>query len=343
MANTITQPILLDYGIDSDYTDVAITDGKLSSNGGMFPKVTISTISYSTSPDRTLTTTHVLGGHIAYDGVGNSRVLVTPTGALLDAAFQFKYAGTVVDFIIENTGSSPEILTLSGGAGVTVNSGDPVVVHAGQRVTFRMRRTGVATWVIYNLRTDVPRVAAHVNYDNVIAAEDVSDTEATVAAAATIVVDIDLVNGAQSVVSNPAGMDVPRNVAVTIIDATPTITAGTVTVTGIDQHGDVVSEVFDCAAGEDVYSGDVIFAVVTAVVTADFTVLGGASDEQVSVASGGKLGLPMGAGRTLIDVYKSAVNGVDEAVGTVDTTYGSIEPTSAPDNSKDFDFWYRYG
>jgi hypothetical protein len=166
----------------------------------------------------------------------------------------------------------------------------------------------------------------HVNYDN-IAAPGTTD----------IVNTVNLTNVAFTVAAQP---DVPRNMVVTVVDTTGSIVAGTLTIVGTDVNGQGVSEAIDCSAGAGTYTGNVPFARVGSVTASGFTVLGGAGDETIAVGSGGKLGLPTMIGGTLNSVYKSCVGGVDEAVGTVSTTYSTIIPTSTPDNSKDFDFWY---
>lgn len=167
----------------------------------------------------------------------------------------------------------------------------------------------------------------HVNYDN-IAAAGTTD----------IVNTVNLTNTSLTVAAQP---DVPRSMVVTVVDTTGSIVAGTVTITGVDANGNPVSEVIDCSAGAGTYQGSVPFAVVGSVVTAGFTVLGGGGDETIAVGSSTKLGLPTMIGGSVESVYKACVDGANEAVGTVSTTYGTIIPTTAPNGTRDFDFWYR--
>src|SRR3990167_6605589 len=82
-----------------------------------------------------------------------------------------------------------------------------------------------------------------------------------------IVTVANLVNGVQTIAAQP---DCPRNLTVTIVDTTPGITVGTVTIDGTGTDGTLISEIFNCAAGAGTYTGTKIFGNVSAVTTADF-------------------------------------------------------------------------
>ena len=168
--------------------------------------------------------------------------------------------------------------------------------------------------------------AGHVNYDNV---EDGGTLD-------NIVTVANLTNKSWTIAGQP---DVPRNVVLTVVDTTPSITAGTVTVTGVGAYGQTLVETFNCASGAGTYTGNCAFARITTIVTSGFTVLGGSGDETFKVGAGLKIGLPC---YKLKSVYKTCVGGVNEAVGTVDTTYGTIITTTAPDDSRDFDISVSY-
>jgi len=168
--------------------------------------------------------------------------------------------------------------------------------------------------------------ARHVNYDNIAAA-----------ATTDIVNAQNLANADHTIAAQP---DVPRNMIVTIVDTTGSIVAGDVDIFGKDVNGDDVSENFDISAGAGTYVGNVAFAYVERATGSGITVLDGAGDETLSVGSGTKIGLPSAPGGILLEVYKACLGGANEAVGTVDKTYGTIIPTTLPDNSRDYDFWY---
>lgn len=55
---------------------------------------------------------------------------------------------------------------------------------------------------------------------------------------------------------------------------------------------------------------------------------------------GTKLGLTCKG--TLVEVFKEALDGADQTVGTVNLTYKTIIPTHAIDGSHDYDFWFKY-
>lgn len=90
-----------------------------------------------------------------------------------------------------------------------------------------------------------------------------------------------------------ADVDVPRNVEVVIIDSTPSITSGVVTVAGLGVDGNALSETFDIGEGAGTYVGTKIFASVTSVTNGAVTTLGGGGDETIAVWRGKVIGLGM--------------------------------------------------
>ena len=132
--------------------------------------------------------------------------------------------------------------------------------------------------------------------------------------------------------------DVPRNVVLTVTDGDTSITAGTITVTGLDQGGVEVSEVFDVTDGL-VQTGDVVFAKITAVAGADFA--GNGAGDTVDMGYGVKIGLPNGK-KGGLSITKLVANGTEQATSvTVDTTNGSYTSSTAPDGSNDYEIWYK--
>jgi hypothetical protein len=168
--------------------------------------------------------------------------------------------------------------------------------------------------------------ARHVNYDNIASA------------GTTDVVNAQNLANADHTLAGQC--DVPRNLVVTVVDTTGSIVAGDVDIFGKDANGDDVTENFDIAAGAGTYTGNVAFAYVERVTGSGITVLGGGGDETLSVGGGLKIGLPMAPSGNLLEVYKSCVDGANEVVGTVNKTYGTIVSTTAPNGTRDFDFWY---
>ncbi len=75
----------------------------------------------------------------------------------------------------------------------------------------------------------------------------------------------------------------PRRIIITIVDTTPSIVAGTVTLNGFDSKGDPLVEIVSIAGGAGTYTSTKFFSSVTSVVTSVTTVLGGAGDETIKV------------------------------------------------------------
>lgn len=80
--------------------------------------------------------------------------------------------------------------------------------------------------------------------------------------------------------------DTPRNLVVAVVDTTPSIVAGTVTITGTDINGAALSEAFSIAAGAGSYAGTKLFKTVTSISNGTVTVLDGLGDETIAVGSG---------------------------------------------------------
>jgi hypothetical protein len=101
-----------------------------------------------------------------------------------------------------------------------------------------------------------------------------------------IVTIVNLTNTTFTIAAQP---DVPRNITITVVDTTPSINAGTVTVTGKDVNGATITEVLTLSAALTL-TGTKVFASVTSVVSAAASVLGGAGDETIIVGTGSVVG-----------------------------------------------------
>lgn len=156
------------------------------------------------------------------------------------------------------------------------------------------------------------------------------------APAKTIVTLTNLTNTTFSLAAQPC---YPVSMDILIVDTTPSITAGTVTITGIGAYGQTQVETVNCAAGAGTYTGNKPFAKITSIVSSGFTVLGGAGDETFHVHTGTKIGLPC---YKLKGVHTAYVDRAADTVGTVSTTYGTIIPNTAPNASRDLEFYYTY-
>ncbi len=170
--------------------------------------------------------------------------------------------------------------------------------------------------------------ARHVRYTAPIAAEVIS-----------IVADVSMANGAQTIAAQP---DYPRKLQVAITDANSSVSAGIVTIVGVDASGNAVSEAVALTGGTATKKTANAFAHVTSATIS--ALAGAAAADHISIGVAADLGLPaMGnPAPSGFAVFKANVNQADEAVGTVDATAGTIAPTSAPNASRSYDFWYTF-
>ena len=100
----------------------------------------------------TVTTAELLTGLLSYTGSGHT--LTLPTGTLIDAAFTNAVAPSLVgssfDFGVNATTGTA---TIAGGTGVTTNASGAgsMLVTAATSATFRLVKTGDATWNLYRV------------------------------------------------------------------------------------------------------------------------------------------------------------------------------------------------
>lgn len=169
----------------------------------------------------------------------------------------------------------------------------------------------------------------HVRYTNVPAADLVS-----------IVATLDPVaDGALVLASQPV---VPCKLQVRIVDANSSISAGTLTLTGVGASGQGVTQVIPLTGGTRTIITTDAYATLTSAVTA--AVAGAAAGDTISIGVSAHLALPAARSPAAAGfiVYKANVDDVNEAVGTMDADAGTISPTTAPNGVHEYDFWYRY-
>jgi hypothetical protein len=134
---------------------------------------------------------------------------------------------------------------------------------------------------------------------------------------------------------------VPRNVTLTLVDSTPTLTGVSAAIHGRDHNGKPCIETLTfTAAGTQ--TGSVAFSKVSSVIVTCTGTIDGGGDETMAIGVGDKHGLPVGIDGTLEEVFKALHNNADEAVGTVGKTYATITPTSASGGDHNQEFWYAY-
>lgn len=156
----------------------------------------------------------------------------------------------------------------------------------------------------------------------------------------TIVATLDPVaDGALTIAAQP---DYPRKLQVRIVDGDSSISAGTVDLVGVGPSGEAVSESISLTGGTATKISTKAYATLTSATVASLA--GAAAGDTISIGVGAALGLPgqktpLGA---TFAVHKANVDNANEAVGTVDATAGTIIPTSAPNATRNFTFWYTY-
>jgi len=181
-------------------------------------------------------------------------------------------------------------------------------------------------------------ISGHVNYDNVAVAE-------TAAGTATLVTDVGIADGALVVAAQP---DVPRKLNVIITDADSSVSAGTVALVGVGARGQALSQVINLKAAVGANSRTVVttdaYATLTSATVAASAGVG--AGDNIAIGQATALGLPgmqvPAPTAASYAVFKACVAGAPETVGTVDSTAGTIIPTTLPDGSRDYDFWWTH-
>lgn len=116
--------------------------------------VTVSTV--TTAGVVTYTAAQLLGGLILRDPNGAGRSDVTPTAALLKAAFPGVNTGTAFEFTIRNTADAAETITITAGTGVTLSGTMTIAQNNSKRFLLQFTNTGsTPTATLYSLGTVV--------------------------------------------------------------------------------------------------------------------------------------------------------------------------------------------
>jgi hypothetical protein len=154
-----------------------------------------------------------------------------------------------------------------------------------------------------------------------------------------------IIDGALVIVAQP---DVPRKLQIDIIDANASISAGTVDLVGVGARGQALTQSIPLTGGtQTVVTTDAYATLTSATVVGQ---VGAAAGDSISIGGTDALGLPAPSlpVPSAFAVFKASVAAttdaaqVNEAVGTVDATAGTIDPTTACDGTKAFAFYYGY-
>ena len=145
-------------------------------------------------------------------------------------------------------------------------------------------------------------------------------------------------DGALTIAAQPG---TPRKLRVRIVDGDSSISAGTVDLVGVGGRGQAVTQSIPLPGGTRTVTTTEALATLT---SATITGLAGSVADTISIGVSAALGLTATKTPTpgSFSVYKAAVGQANEAVGTVDATAGTIEPTTAPNGTNDYDFWYTF-
>lgn len=162
----------------------------------------------------------------------------------------------------------------------------------------------------------------------------------TTAGGCTLVTDVGITDVVLTLAAQPV---VPVKLNVVITDADDSVSAGTLTLVGIGARGQAVTQAIPlkAAAGPNsrtVVTTDAYASITSATITAS---AGVAAGDNVAIGMSAAIGLAVPQVATAIGVFRASVDDVREAVGTVDATAGTIIPTTAPNGTRDFDFWWN--
>lgn len=169
-------------------------------------------------------------------------------------------------------------------------------------------------------------------------------------------------NGAITIAAQPA---YPCKFTITVTigtGGTTNITAGTLTLVGIDVHGNTVTEVCSLlAANTGTITTANAFAKLTSGTVANYAASGGGTGNTLAIGSSVNVGLPCAPGSPLVggtsavtgntgytggvngfNLFKEMVDAGDEAVGTVDTAAGTVSPTTAPNATHNYDYYWSF-
>ncbi len=133
---------LLRAGITSDGKNIAFKKGNLTVQDAILPKGIVPSEVVTAGPT-TYTIAQLLTGFILRDPTGTSRADLLPTAALIIAGIKGVFVGLTFEFIINNTGSNGEIITVTTATGLTLTG--IMTIDGGELRRFRVEVTGVTT------------------------------------------------------------------------------------------------------------------------------------------------------------------------------------------------------
>lgn len=129
-------------GINSDSKNISIETGNLVVQNEIISKGIVPSEIVTAGP-ATFTIAQLLTGFILRDPTGTSRADLLPTAALIIAGIKNVFIGSTFEFVINNTGSNGEIITVTTATGLTLAG--TMTIDGGELRRFRVEVTGVTT------------------------------------------------------------------------------------------------------------------------------------------------------------------------------------------------------
>ncbi|MFA5378540.1 MAG: hypothetical protein WC455_22490 [Dehalococcoidia bacterium] len=146
-----------------------------------------------------------------------------------------------------------------------------------------------------------------------------------------------LTAGALTIAAQP---DYPRTIMGFLTDADASITGATVTLRGLDQNGNSISDVLTfTAAGAQtsVKAFAVLQSATWALVSGTVTT----SSDTMALGFGTGIGMPAGLDAKYGDLLRAAFDDADDA-GTYSKTYGTYIPAGTPNGAKHLDLFFMF-
>ncbi|MCK9599829.1 MAG: hypothetical protein M0R06_12370 [Sphaerochaeta sp.] len=164
---------------------------------------------------------------------------------------------------------------------------------------------------------------------------------AATAGACSLVADVAISTLSAGVLTIAAQNDYPRTVRGILTDANASITGATVTIFGLDQNGEGISDVLTFT-GAGTVDGVKAFSKITSATWALTAGTVTTTDDTIALGYGPALGLPAAPGVVYDRLIKGTFDGGDEA-GTFSSTYGLYTPAGTMDGAKavEVDFLYK--
>lgn len=144
--------------------------------------------------------------------------------------------------------------------------------------------------------------------------------------------------GALTVAAQP---DYPRTLRVHLVNAAGTNLVGTVTVVGIDQNGNGITDIIIFSGATHSVDGVKAFAKITSATYALTSGTVTTTDDTIALGPGPAIGLPAAPGAIYDRLIKAAFDDADD-LGTFSKTYGIYTPAGTMDDAKHLEVLFLF-